>query len=322
MRFATRSATIVLCVMPVIGCARDAPVGADAALAVDSGYVTTDDSIRLFYRTVGTGNTVVVIPVALYLEQVLLPLAAPDRRLVFYDPRARGRSDAGDRSLITLDRQIADLEAVRRGLAIDSMVLVGWSGLAMELAVYAMRHPGRVTRLVQVAPVAARDEPHNAQAYRTRMARTDTVALMALRARRQGGDLANDPAGYCRALPQLTAAASFADPAHVAFLPDACVYPNEYPDSLNLVFGALLGSFEGYDWRDDLSRLMVPRLVIHGREDAFPLEGSREWVPAGSNARLLVMDSVGHFPFIERADAFFPAVEVFLRGDWPRAAVP
>jgi proline iminopeptidase len=304
--------------LPLAACGASPPQHAEAAFETDSGYITTDDGIRLFYRSVGTGGTTIIVPVALYLEEALLPLAAADRRLVFYDPRARGRSDAGDRARITLDRQIADLDAVRAGLGVDSMVLIGWSGLGMETAVYAMRHPERVIRLLQVAPVAARDEPHNAQAYRTRVARIDTAALARVRARRDTGDLAADEGGYCRALGVITLVASFADRANTAEVPDPCRFPNEYPDSLNRVFRPLLGSFEGYDWREAAGALTMPRLVVHGRADAFPLEGSREWVPTGSNAQLLVIDHAGHFPFIEQPDLFFPAVDLFLRGEWPR----
>lgn len=286
-------------------------------LPVDSGFVTTDDGLRLFYRTIGDGSLTMVIPVGFYLEDALRPLAGVDRRLVFYDPRARGRSEAGDRSRITLERQIGDVEAVRRGLGIDSMVLIGWSGLGMEMAVYAIRHPERVIGLVQVAPVAARDEPHNPRAYRTRSARTDTAALTALRGRRDRGDFTNDPAAYCRALWKITGPANFADPSYASAVSDVCRYPNEYPDSLGPLFQSLLGSFAGYDWRDSIARLSVRRLVIHGAADAFPLEGSREWVLAGSNAWLLVIDRAGHFPFLERRAVFFPAIEAFLAGRWP-----
>jgi pimeloyl-ACP methyl ester carboxylesterase len=31
-----------------------------------------------------------------------------------------------------------------------------------------------------------------------------------------------------------------------------------------------------------------------------------------------VIDDAGHFPFLERPDVFFQAVETFLRGSWPR----
>jgi len=318
----SRLALSLLPALASAGCQSGTSERAAAEWPVDSGYIAADDGVRLFYRTVGDGSLHIVIPVAAYLEDALQPLAGPTRRLVFYDLRARGRSDAGNRSLVTLDRQVADLEALRVGLGIDSMVLIGWSGLGMEMAVYTMRHPERVMRLVQVTPVAARDEPYNARAYQTRTARLDTSAVNALFASREGGDYADDPAGFCRALSVLTQPASLADTANMSAVPDVCRFPNEYPDSLDPLFEALLGSFAGYDWRDAIARVSVPRLVIHGAQDAFPLEGTREWVPAGSNARLLVIDRAGHYPFVERPDVFFPAVETFLTGGWPSGVEP
>lgn len=310
-------AALVLC-----GCGRadtDSQRAAGSALPSDSGFVAMDDGVRLYYRTIGDGPLDVVIPVGFYLEDALRPLASVERRLVFYDPRARGRSDAGDRSRVTLDRQLADLDAIRRGLDIDSMVLIGWSGLGMEMAVYTLRHPERVIGLVQVAPVAARDEPHNARAYAARAERTDTAALRSVRERAREGGFDDDPGAYCRALWQITGPVNFADPSFMERVPDVCHHPNEHPDSLGQLFRALLGSFAGYDWRDAVVGLPVRRLVIHGAADAFPLEGSREWVPVASDAHLLVLERAGHFPFLERADAFFPAVDAFLAGQWPAA---
>ena len=321
MRLSTRILLAGAVITASAGCTPDRPaLPGDDVTIPESGFVDAGDGVRLFYRTVGDGPQDVVIPVALYLDSLLLPLASADRRLIFYDLRARGRSDAGDRSLVTLDRQVEDLEALRAGLGIDSMAIIGWSGLGMEMFVYAMRHPERVSGLVQVAPVAARDEPHNALAYATRAERIDTTARRRLEERRARGDFQGDPAAYCRESGAIGSPANFADPAFAAAVPDPCRFPNEYADSLGALFTSLLGSFAGYDWRDAAADLPIRRLVIHGLQDAFPLEGSREWVPPGSNARLLVIDNAGHFPFVERSDVFFPAVEAFLRGDWPAGA--
>jgi pimeloyl-ACP methyl ester carboxylesterase len=60
----------------------------------------------------------------------------------------------------------------------------------------------------------------------------------------------------------------------------------------------------------------VPTLVVHGERDTVPLEGSRAWA-ARLNARLLVIAGTGHASFVERPEVFFPAVDQFLRGEWP-----
>lgn len=284
------------------------------------GFVTADDGTRLHYRILGDGLQDVVIPVGFYLEPFLDRLASPDRRLIFYDPRSRGRSDRVDPSRVSLDHQLSDLEALRRELGIERMALIGWSGLGMEMAVYAMRHPERVTRLVQVAPVPPRQTPHAEVGYATRASRYDTAAVRRLAASREAGAFDDDPASYCRALNAVFLPALVSDPSRLERLPDVCVHENEWPVNTGPLFEALLGSFGDWDWREELNGIDMPRLVIHGDEEAFPLEGSREWVRGHRNARLLVLPAARHFPFVDRPAAFFSAVNRFLDGEWPAEA--
>jgi hypothetical protein len=145
----------------------------------------------------------------------------------------------------------------------------------------------------------------------------DGRRLSALRTRKSAGEFTGKPAEFCRALWEITGPAHFADSSMYRSAPDVCGYGNEHPDSLAGLFQALLPSFAGYDWRADLARLTMRRLVILGAQDAFPLEGGREWVPLGSNAQLIVIEGASHFPFIEQASPFFSAVESFLEGGWP-----
>ena len=56
------------------------------------GYVTTDDGLRLWFQTVGSGPQVVVLPNGFHLLEDFSCLA-PGRTLVFHDVRNRGRSD-------------------------------------------------------------------------------------------------------------------------------------------------------------------------------------------------------------------------------------
>lgn len=288
--------------------------------SVQEGFARADDGVRLYYRVIGDGPQVVVVPVGFYLESLLAPLATPERRLVFYDPRGRGRSDGVDPARVSLDHQIADVEAVRRALEIEQMALIGWSGLGMEMAVYTIRHPERVTRLVQVGPVPPRQTPWAEQGYATRARRYDAEAVRRLNERSDAGDFETDPAGHCRALNDVVLPALVATSSRYNRIPDVCVHQNEWPVNTGPLFEALLGSFGDYDWRDALESVTVPRLVVHGEEEAFPLEGSREWVRGFQNARLLVIPDARHFPFVDRPDLFFPAVDRFLRGDWPPEA--
>lgn len=313
VRFLNRATLpAILLVWTVSGC-RDLP-------PVREGFVTTEDGVRLYYRVVGDGEPTVIAPVALFHADRLDPIAR-GRRLVLYDPRGRGRSDAVDTSEVSLEYQLRDLDAVREAVGAERVALIGWSGLGMELFVYAWRHPDRVTRLVQLAPVPPRQTPYMEQMVENRRARIDADALRDLRARRDAGEFEDDPAGLCRAQNRITGVANFADTAQFAATPDVCAFANEWPQNLGPYFQALLGSFGNFDWRSHLDSLTVPRLVIHGADDPIPLEGSREWVAGQPNARWIVVEGAGHWPHYEQPDVVLPAIDAFLSGRWPAEAV-
>jgi pimeloyl-ACP methyl ester carboxylesterase len=235
--------------------------------------------------------------------------------------REMGRSDTVPAAKVSLEHNLQDLDAIRSAVGADRVALIGWSGLGMELFVYALRHPERVTRLVQMAPVAPRWVPWADSLGADRARRTDSTALAALRARESRGDFRNDPADWCRARSAVYTPPTFGNPSRSALAPDACAYPTEWPDRIGGYFGALMKSIEGFDWTDSLGRVaQIPRLVIHGARDNTPIAGNREWVAGQPNARLLVLEDVGHWPHYERPEVVLPAIDRFLKGGWPDGA--
>ena len=283
-------------------------------LEVATGYVTTSDGVRLWYRSVGGGPETVIVPNALFHGDRLDGLASTTRRLVLYDPRSRGRSDSVALDRISLDHQIADVEAIRRSTGADSVALIGWSGTGMELFAYALRHPTRVTRLVQLAPVAPRFTPYSDSMMASRQARTDAAASRALSARIDAGEFAGDEEGLCRAIARVTGPAAFGDRTKADLAPDVCIYPNEWPARIGPYFGALLGSMANWDWRPSLAQMKAPRLVIHGELDNTPLAGNKEWVEGVPDAKLVVIKGAGHWPHLERPEETLAAIRDFLDG--------
>jgi pimeloyl-ACP methyl ester carboxylesterase len=230
------------------------PPVARSAVESRESFVVTPDSVRLYYRVIGTGDETVVVPLALFHRSSLDGLAR-NRRLVLYDPRGRGRSDTVPAHKVSLQQNLSDVDAIRTAVGADRIALIGWSGLGMELFVYALRHPDRVSRLVQLAPVAPRWEPYSNLMMADRGRRTDSTARRALENRVTRGEFRDDPAGHCRALAAIHTPATFAEPGSARLAPDVCVHPTEWPERIRAYFGAFLGSIEGFDWRDSLSRV-------------------------------------------------------------------
>ncbi len=283
------------------------------------GFVTTDDGVRLYYVEKGSSPDVLIAPLALYLEPHLLDRLATNMRVVLFDPRNRGQSDRADLSSISLDRQIQDLEALRDALGIEKMALLGWSAWGMEMAVYTLRHPNRVTRLIQMSPIppAASIMRENGDA---RAVTVDRTALERLDRRNDVGEFAETPEAYCRLRYAITDPAYFVDSQLAKMLPDVCVHENEWRKNIRPYFSALFESYGEYDWRDDLKGLRIPRLIIHGREDDIPFASAKAWAAGHPEARLLILSPSGHVPYIEKKEAVIEAIETFLGGEWPAEA--
>ncbi|HYU34581.1 MAG TPA: alpha/beta hydrolase, partial [Thermoanaerobaculia bacterium] len=77
------------------------------------GFAFVRPGLHLYYRILGEGAETVVVPNANWLWEPLQPLAE-GRRLVFYDPRSRGRSSTvTDGRQLSLEEDVNDLEAIR-----------------------------------------------------------------------------------------------------------------------------------------------------------------------------------------------------------------
>jgi len=76
---------------------------------------------------------------------------------------------------------------------------------------------------------------------------------------------------------------------------------------------AVFESLGNWDFRPLLARIEAAALVVEGDKSNVPLEATRAWAAALPNSRLLLIPNAGHVHFIEQPDAFFKAVETFLR---------
>lgn len=61
---------------------------------------------------------------------------------------------------------------------------------------------------------------------------------------------------------------------------------NESPENIDFVMSKMYESIGDWDWRDDMSNLLMPVLTIQGEQDAIPMNSAVEWVEILPNARL------------------------------------
>src|SRR5579885_2861901 len=188
----------------------------------DSGTTTTTD-VPLYYAIYGprNGQRVLVLhggPGAHhdYLLPQMLELA-DTRELVFYDQRGGGRSKTDDRTPITWQVHAADLDRVVDELALEPLVIIGysWGGLlamlyAIEAAHGRTRHQPRRLVLIDPAPVNREFR----RRFESEFSRRNTDASVTqLRANLAASGLRErDPHAYRQRTFELSVAGYFADP--------------------------------------------------------------------------------------------------------------
>jgi proline iminopeptidase len=247
-----------------------------------------------------------------YLLPQMLELQAPGRELVFYDQRGGGRSKTDDRTPITWQTQVADLQAVIRELQVDPLVIIGysWGGLlAMLYAIDAAA--GRVgpepSRLILIDPAPITREYRDA--FEAEFARRQSGPE--IREMRQeltdSGLRERDPEAYRHRAFELSVAGYFADPRRARDLT-----PFRVVGRVQQSIWESVGDFD-LTAPDALATVTAPALVLHGRQDPIPTASS-EAAALILSATLVIIDDCGHVPYVEQPAKLFGSIEAFMSG--------
>lgn len=319
--------TLALCVAACGGSTE--PFSPDQSDRPEQGYIRSPDGEQLFYRVLGPRvadeDPIVVVhggPGGGGTMNALLPDLEPlaaQHRVIYYDQRGGGRSSLPD-DPAALDAEwfVEDLDAVRRHFGIDRLVILTNSFGPVLVARYAEVYPERVGRLIFVGAIGPR--------------RADVTTLQAERSTRMDPEArersrvlvqellagtSENPVAVCREYEALERRISLAA-GEAPFRATLCSGSAEairytYSQTASVTFA----SFGEWDFSTSLRSLSAPLLVVHGDRDPSPRSTSEAWVRAVADARLLVIPDAGHRPHVDAPDAFFSAVDSFLRGEWP-----
>jgi pimeloyl-ACP methyl ester carboxylesterase len=74
-----------------------------------------------------------------------------------------------------------------------------------------------------------------------------------------------------------------------------------------------LGGIGPWDWREQLRAIRAPTLVVHGLEDASPVESAREWAELMPGGKLLIVEGAAHLPHAEKPEIVFAAIREHFR---------
>jgi proline-specific peptidase len=319
----------------------------------ETGYVTVSDGARLFYRTSGHAGPGVDTIIAVHggpgldLGTIYNDMAVMfgDRHVViYYDQRGGGRSALpADTTQLFAPRQIQDLDDLRKHFKLERITLVAHSYGPLLAGSYAIAHPANVKKMIFFGPVPPRRGEFQRRYGQNFAARLDSVQRRQMNAanRLQLDSTVSDSAARagCREYWRIGMRPRLAEPDRTWPLMKADFCET---DLKGIRYGARYGtrvitsSFGDWDLRPALASLRVPLLVVHGEQETIPMDLIEEWVtsmPSGM-ATLLKVPRAAHFPYLERPEIVWPAVERFLNPDreallldpsspeWTKAAPP
>lgn len=300
----------------------DGPGSAPGCLSsVEEGDVTLDDGATLHFHKAGDGPVTVIAPLDFVVFDFLKSLGDV-ATVISYDVRNRGRSSrAGDSTMLTIQQDVRDLEAIRAHFKIDRFVPVGYSYLGLMVVMYAREHPDRVERIVQLGPVPRRFDT----AYPKALANTmDDVAapeadVKKWREMQSAGAAEKSPKEFCEAQGRVFQYVLVGDPAHASRVKSHCDLENEWPVHLSRHLDSSFESVKKLDFPvAEVRKVAVPVLTIHGTKDRnAPYGGGREWAMTLPDARLVTIEGGAHQSWGDDPATVFAAIRAFVRGEWP-----
>lgn len=227
-------------------------------------------------------------------------LAAEGRRVIALDLPGFGASEM-PRERISIEGYGRTVESLCDELDLGQVVVVGHSMGGFTAAEFAIQYPERVERLVLQAAAgistnAVRREPV--------MAGARIIAGLIARTATQSRMIARRP--RLRWLAMQTAV------RHPSRIPADFTY-ELLSHTGREGFLPALDAIISYDFRDRLSQIRCPTLVIWGADDMLvPRRDAGEYARVIPNARKVVFEDTGHSPMMERPQTFNDCLMDFL----------
>jgi proline iminopeptidase len=273
---------------------------------------------RVWWMRVGTGSGTPLLllhggPGAAHYYLLPLGALADERSVIFYDQLGCGKSDSPqDTSIYTIQRSVDEVDAVRRALGLQELILYGHSWGSMLAIEYLCQGRGSGVRKLVLAGALA-SVPQFVAGTRRLLAQMPNHAGERI--------LALDAAGRSDTPEYQALVKAFYDlyvcrrkplPREVqetyAMLGKSIAYrvmngPNEL---------TVTGAIRDWDRRSDLSRIQLPTYITTGEFDEVTLDCHQTIQRAIKGSKLQIFAGCSHLTMNEKPYEYVSAVRRFL----------
>jgi proline iminopeptidase len=257
-----------------------------AVYPLQEGFVDAK-GVMIYYKLLGRGEPLMIVhggPGAShdYFLPYLLPLARHNR-LIFIDERGSGRSQKlEDASGYTIENMVEDVEAVRQGLALGKISLLGHSYGGALAQAYALKYQRNLSHLILGSTWSS------------------TKALNEVFE------------GYFPYLYQNRPDPNY-DPVENGKM-SWDLYREMWGSHGEFVID---GNLKLVEYTDRLSLIKVSTLILVGDHDESDPSLARAMHEKIAGSRLVIFPKAGHMTFVDQPEMFIKTVEEFLQGKQP-----
>jgi proline iminopeptidase len=293
---------------------------------VQQGFIEANGTL-IYYEAVGRGAPLMIVhggPGASheYLLPYVLPLMRTNR-LIFIDERGSGKSPKlEDPKEYTVANMVEDIEAVRLGLGLGKISLLGHSFGGVLAQAYALKYQKNLSHLILASTFASTKEVNEALArMKSEMDTTDRERLSSLE---EAGLFGKGEVWEHGRYPEEYAKLAWGK-GYFPYLYQRRPDPGFDPQSSNTgtawdVYREMWGSHGEFvidgnlkevEYLDRLSDIKVPTLIVVGDHDECDPQMSKEMHEKIAGSRLVILPSSGHMTFVDQNEEFLKTVREF-----------
>lgn len=282
-------------------------------IAQEEAYAEASDH-SIFYKKFGTKGTPVLIinggpgMNSRGFETVARGISELNCQSIIYDQRGTGKSkmEQLDTNSITMDRMIADIEALRQHFGFEKWVVLGHSFGGLLANYYATVHPERVQAIIgsssggvdlqllrdfDITRHLTPTQRDSLSFYSRKISEGDTSAATRLKRLR------------------FFAAAYVVNDENVEKLIYRMQQVNQ---TINSLVWQNLRSIN-FDCKPKLKSFQKPVLIIQGDQDIISNELAEVALKTFPNASKVVLKDCGHFGWVEQPEKYYASLATFLK---------
>jgi proline iminopeptidase len=278
------------------------------------GYIPVDN-VKLYYRTVGSGDTLMILHGGpglshKYLKPQLDSLLSENFTLLYYDQRGSGWSEGVEDTLkLNMRTYVSDLEQIRKHFKLPRLNLIGHSFGGLLAMNYGITYPEKLNSMVLVDTDAASyalRTPYQIKKINERISEDQWKYLEGIANSEPYKNF--DVKAYEQYYKTFLTSYFYnpKDTLHLSLGFDSISIPK-----INVTSSFLRRGLGKYDIHKELVKIQCPTLILQGRESIFSVAGAEAIHKILPDSRLELFENCGHFEYIEAPEKFMTSIEEF-----------